>query len=638
MPSDQSLNQMLVQIQMKLLEEVQKLRMSTESSQGKDGSVAKPKGDGNTSMVNVPFDQVMIVDDKGDRQHFWKMLDSLKKYNTTNERTQTQQSQTSMDTLRSIKHIVEIDKKVQRLTEDQKDDNKKLNDDRNRLLNNIHKNTQKDKKAGIFERLISARAKGEGYLSSILTATTSKIKDSVDIGLKSSKTLQFLLTNKDRAYGDLAESFKISNKESKDTLKRFDDRNKKNKKNTTEELEKTQNLFQISMESFIEAFGSGSALNRLQSVIQKPNITTDKSSGIYKPLAEQSTFTDVEKEKQERTQTGSLSTMLNESRRTQNLWNHLTDPRSQSSMNVRIMDSKIKFGRNGNQPTKSDDGKGLGGLAAMAGVAGGILTAGALAGALSAVVDAFKTVKVLDELAEKNAKQNQDMRKKTTGWLNQASKEQGISANILRTNIASGYEKTKESGLIDEQGNSLSQKALMMKKQMAGFELADINMKMGEIERQTDEMNSESLPAKLQRRLMEMSGTSKTKEQLTREYKDLFDKKKNASGSIQAFDEAIQTSSVPKTTDIKMVIDKVKEVDTFTRINKTDPIVNELKNLYKMLENVYKQTLSDAQLSRNTQSDALSSLSAAQGPLTMPSTFYSSPPVDRVGTQSVVKS
>ena len=319
-------------LQQEMLKEIKHLNNNLKS---KSGNVVTPKGSGNSSMVNAAFDQVVIVDERGDRQRFFDLLEEIAKYNVLNTKTNsTANSHNRQQTTQNTITMEEERKERARLRKIEKETNS-----RSALDDKYEK-----EKRGIFTRMVALQSEGGNRFASLPKALAGSVWDSMKSGLRES------------SFGKIGQAFGLWKGEA---------RLRAEKEVAAAKVESTeQRKYRKFMEHFTnQAIKPGSIFTH--------DIHLEK---LLKILV--GSFTPAEQEKNAKTQGTTLGKLLQEGKERNDLFTSLSDPRNNKTLKVsnKGFDSLAK---KMTDMRSGKDGKSKGGLTAAILMILGILGLGA---------------------------------------------------------------------------------------------------------------------------------------------------------------------------------------------------------------------------------------------------------------------
>jgi len=284
-----------IMLQQQMLESIQRLNTSMDNNQT-SSNVVKPKGDGSTSMVNVPFEQVMIVDERGDRSKFMDLLEDISKSVEVQSKTistmnKNEKIKTNLQETNNLNQKDTSDN-VARFTEEQKKDSQRANKFRREELN-------------VFERMVLHQSEGTNGLLSLPKAIGGKFKDSITVGLRES------------TLGKLAQAFGLFQGEARENAKERTAALKDQKDNESDKKE----VRQQEKKFYAAGLRKGS--------LQVHDIHTEE---LLEKLV--GSFTPEEREKNAKLQGATMGKLLKEGEERNALFSSLSDPRTSKALKV----------------------------------------------------------------------------------------------------------------------------------------------------------------------------------------------------------------------------------------------------------------------------------------------------------------
>ena len=650
-----------------LIEEVKRLRSAMSNGQAPVDNVLRPKGDGNSSMVNTPYQQVMIVDERGDRRKFIDLIEEMASI----------QKKQSLEDPKTAGRNLKVFEDLRRLAHDRNNLNREIRTEqkvgRQKEIEDLVTSLQtKQEKRGIFQRIFDI-SKKEGVVSGLLTGLPRALAGSITDKLKSGlrETVGAPLQVLGLVQGDLYNKFNkdfadrdkmklsISKKQQEEQLRELHDYLLSTGKNEEEIILALTKFTQAQEKRVNSEFSreTRSGLSRNEVGMQGLADSLTKSM--------KSTFTADEQESHERNQSLALSNIRGESEKQNEMFRMLSDPRSSMALGVRIIDSMvplIEMTAGKNKPV--DEGGGilswlftgfkalfgrLGGLVTSlatgvtgllssigAGLGGGAVTgAVGLAGATAALGvslytlnDSYQTTLELNARDQESIKKRSKIAEMNTQRLTGLADKLGTSISDLRSNTSVGFDQTSESGLKGSGGKLLSSDILEAKRRESLLQRASIETQIGELERRQDEYLNQGVFGRAGSFMVGQRFGGDDQELLT----ELRLQRNNVTGSIAAFEVALEKRN--QSID-KIIENKMPKLNAATQ---QDEVVKELRNLGKMLEKSFGAAITEGENAKNIAAAGLASAEASRGPMVMPSTVYSAPPRDSASTQSVIKS
>jgi hypothetical protein len=635
----------------KLATELEAIKKTLEKSQVQQDSVTRPKGDGSTSMVNVPYTRVQIVDERGDNKEFLKNIEGIRKATENTDKLSKDDRKKQLRILDDVKGLIRTQT---RLSEEIKEEQKESKEQEIRdIVTSIQR---KEERRGFGQRVFDIVKKGGLFnaLTAVPRALVGGVADKITVGLRESVGLPLqafgLIQGEafERWNKDLEERERISlaarERSNELTLEQRRDALMKEGR-SREEIASALSQFAAAQEKRIQGdFSLSTRANRGRSGVDDPSDLINKMMQQIGPRGKP-TFTEEERETQSRAQSAALSRLGLEGEERNALFRQLSDPRSSNAMNVRLIESKVTMDSAAAQQQKKPDSGGLfgaftgllgigtiissvgtaiGGVlsslaalaAASAAVAANILAIGAAAGSVYTAFESFNTITEINDLELQRMKQDSAMRTKLADF----------DAKRLKT-----------------EGD------LVVKRDQARRREANERTQISMLEDKLRERDEQDWVGSLQTGAGRLMGLERSYSDIEQELIERRRKRQKLQSQIVDFDMAIadqkkkterveveaQTTVAEKTQIEKVVESKMPEV---AQAGSQDEVVKELKHLSKMLERVYTDTTKEVAVTRNSQVDGMLNALAGAGPMNFPSTFFSRPPGDHSNTQGVIKS
>lgn len=511
----------------------------------------------------------------------------------------------------------------------------------------------KESKRGFGERFFDSFKKSQGGLTGLLTSSVSAsfglVSDKIVGGLK--ETVGLPLQHLGIIQGEKFEELNAGFME-RDKL-RLEQTEKINSVRLQEHREKLESRGKSSeeIETLIEAMRQQQEKRIRRDFDVETRMDRVPTNALnVRGLAKRSapTYTDEEKEDDAESQSAAAKTADSNSDRLYNLFLSISDPKTSTALDVRIVDSKVNMGSSGAiDDKKVPDGEGLlsklgSGIkgifksigkyapmfvGAMKAASVPLLAVGAAGGAIYTAIDSYKTITEVNELEASRMKRESKTRTIALELDKKRAETLGITVKEMR-NIPRGFEKMMKDGLTDESGNKLSVDELKEKRAIAERQSSNKLTDIGVLQDKIKARESSSWISNLTDRVMgqEKRSTSAIQKELDARLKE----RSEIQGSIGAIDLSIREQSIKSVTPSKMAGTSIGSQQT--------EVVDELKKMSDMLEKVYTDSTKEIQTARTSQIDSAINAMASKGQLTQSSTSFARPATDTANTQGVIKS